>query len=286
MFTLRRLASVASLAAFLALGATASHAAFASTDTAPDAAAGPEHRGHHGHGDLLHASLRLDSLTAAQRQQLEALAQAERTAHANVETARGQLLQTLASRVAAGNVDDVAIAPQMQALESAIQADEPGDRATLEKVHAVLTPAQRAEVASKIEERESHAWGHMRDGAKAAPDAAPPEHEHMGAWGHLLNLSDAQREQIKTNLRSIGPAADKTVWREAHETRQRVLEAFKGSRFVMNEVAPPRDPRVVDEGVEHMVRLAKASAPVLTSEQRAVVSAKLQKMATRATATK
>ena len=68
---------------------------------------------------------------------------------------------------------------------------------------------------------------------------------------------------------------------EAHESREQVIQAFKGDRFVMNEIAPTKDPRLVDEGVVHMVRLAKASAPVLTAEQRATAAAKLQEMAAR-----
>jgi Spy/CpxP family protein refolding chaperone len=267
MLSIRRFASVASLSAFLALGSLGQGTvALASTD-APPAAAEPHH-GHRGHGDLLRASLHLDSLTAAQRQQIEALAQGERSAHANVTTARSQLLHALASRVAAGSVDDVALAPNVQAVEEAIQADEPGDRATLEKLHAVLTPAQRAELVTKIESHEGSHEGNKGRGP--------------GWWGHELNLSQTQRDQIRVNLRSIGPSVDKSVWKEARDSRQHVLEAFKGDRFVMNEVAPTRDPRIVDQGVEGMVRMAKASAPVLTAEQRATASAKLQEMAARA----
>jgi Spy/CpxP family protein refolding chaperone len=284
MGTIRRIASVASLAAFLALGTVAgAHLAYAASDAAPDGAA-EVHHGHHGRGDLVRGALRLESLTADQRQQIETLLQSERTAHAGVEAARGQLLQALASRVAAGSVDDVALAPNVQALESAIQAGEPGERASLEKLHAILTPAQRVELASKAEEHEARAWSRMKEEREASKDAGHERGHEM--WSRMLNLSDAQREQIKTNLRSIGPAPDKTVWKEARETRQRVLEAFKGDRFVMNEIAAPRDPRVVDERVESMVRLAKASAPVLTAEQRAMASAKLQQMAAHMTAKK
>jgi Spy/CpxP family protein refolding chaperone len=280
MFSTRRFASVASVFTFVSvLGLGSSAVAFAAP--APDAAAaaeaGPPHHGHRGHGDLLRASLHLDSLTTAQRQQIEALVQGEKAAHANVEVARSQLLQAVATQVAAGNVNDVALTPNVQAVEGAIQADEPGDRAALEKLHAILTPAQRVELVTKIEAREHR-------GARRPADAggAPRGEGGPGMWGHALNLTDAQKQQIGVNLRSIGPAPDKTVWKEAREARQRVLEAFKGDRFVMREVAAPRDPRVIEQGVERIVRVAKASAPVLTAEQRATAAAKLQQMATRA----
>jgi Spy/CpxP family protein refolding chaperone len=276
MLSLRRFASVASIASFLALGSLAqSGIALASPAPPPSADAGPVggHHGHHGRGDLLRASLHLDSLTTAQRQQIEALAQQERATHANVAAARSQLLQALATRVAAGSVDDAALAPSVQAVEGAIQADEPGDRAALEKLHAILTPAQRVELVTRIE-------SHPHRAMERAPDAGRPEGGFL--LGRALDLTPAQRDQIKANLGSSGPALDKSVWKEARESRQHVLEAFKGDRFVMNEVAPQKDPRVIEQGIEHIVRIAKASAPVLTAEQRATAAAKLQKMATRA----
>jgi Spy/CpxP family protein refolding chaperone len=288
MLSIRRFASVASLSAFLALGTLASTVAFASTDAAAPADAGPaQHHGHRGHGDLLRASLHLESLTAAQRQQIEGLVQQERTTHANVASARSQLLQALATRVAAGSVDDVALAPNVQAVDGAIQADEPGDRAALEKLHAILTPAQRVELVTKVEAREGGKgkWA-SRDGGAANANRAERGEHGGGMWARELNLTQAQKDQIRVNLRSIGPSVDKTVWQEARESREHVLEAFKGDRFVMNEVAPAKDPRLIDQGVERIVRMAKASAPVLTAEQRTAAAAKLQEMASHANAKK
>ena len=278
MFTIRRYASVASLSAFLALGSlAASSVALASTEP-PAADAGGGHHGHHGHGDLVRASLHLDSLTTAQRQQIETLIQQEQATHANVAAARSQLLQALASRVAAGSVDEAALAPNVQAVEGAIQADQPVDRAAVEKLHAILTPAQRVELVTKIESHEHR--GMARSADAGAPDGGRGA-EFM--WGRALSLTPAQRDQIKVNLRSTGPTVNRSVWQEARESRQHVLEAFKADRFVMNEVTPQKDPRIIDQGVERIVRVAKASAPVLTPEQRAAAAAKLQKMAAHGT---
>jgi Spy/CpxP family protein refolding chaperone len=271
MTRFQRIASVASLFTFLAAGT----AAVAHADTA---ATEPAAHGHHhrGHGDLLRASLRLDSLTAAQRQQIEGLVAQEKATHANVRAARSQLFQALASGVAAGNVDDIALSPQVRAVETAMAADEPTDRATLEKLHAVLTPAQRTELVTRVE-------AHMqRGGALQHADAgATGRREGMGPWAHALNLTDAQRQQIGANLRSIGPAVDPTVRKDARESRLHVVEAFKGDRFVMSEVAPLPDPRLLEQEALRPVRLAKAGAPVLTPEQRATAAGKLRDVATR-----
>jgi Spy/CpxP family protein refolding chaperone len=280
MITIRRFGSVASIVACLAsvtLGPAA--VAFAATDGAPGADAGARPHGRHERGDLVRASLRLESLSPGQRQQIEALVQRERTAHANVAAARSQLMKAVAAGVAAGSVSNASLAPSVQAVEGAIAADEPGDRATLEKLHAILTPAQRVELVTKIEAREQHFAGRHAD-AGNAPRVERGE-RGIGMLGRALDLSDAQKQQIGANLRSMSPTVDKSVWKEAREARQHVLEAFQGDRFLMSEVAPPRDPRLVDQGIERIVRVAEASAPVLTPEQRATASAKLQEMAAR-----
>jgi Spy/CpxP family protein refolding chaperone len=234
------------------------------------------HRGHHGrerHGDLVHAALRLDSLGDAQRQQIEGLIAQEKGVHANVRVARSQLLEAVAAGVAAGNVDDIALSPNVKAVESAIQADEPAERATLERLHAILTPAQRVELVGRLE---SHAG--PRGPRESLREDAGAQTEHRGPrpFARELNLTDAQRAQIATNLRSIGPATDRSAWKGAHETERHVLEAFKGDRFVMNEVAPPRDPRLVEQEAMRVVRMAKASAPVLTVTQRSTAATELR----------
>jgi len=282
MIGFRKFASMASLVSLVGL---------VSVGTAAVAHAGPEageqaqgehgHRGHHGrgrHGDLVRTSLRLESLSDAQRQQIEGLIAQERGAHANVRAARSQLLEAVAAGIAAGNVDDIALSPNVQAVESAIQADEPADRAALEKLHAILTPAQRAELVGRIE---SHT-GPRGPRATPATDGGPPEAGRgPRAFARELNLTDAQRAQIATNLRSIGPATDRTAWKGAHDSEHRVLEAFKGDRFVMNEVASPRDARLVEAEATRVVRMAKASAPVLTVAQRTTAAAELRARATR-----
>ncbi|HEY2517581.1 MAG TPA: Spy/CpxP family protein refolding chaperone [Polyangiaceae bacterium] len=264
----QKVASVVSILSAFGLSAVGmAHVAYAGTPDATDAGASHHHRGHRRGGDLLRASLRLDSLTASQRQQIEQLASGERAAHANVRTAEGALMKAVAAGVSSGSVDENALKPNVQAVESAKAADEPGDRASLEKLHAILTPAQRAELVGRLEShspRTGQAWA-GRGG------------EHEGKWGggHGLNLTDAQKAQIKANMKSGAPSVDPSVRSEAMESHRRVLEAFKGDRFVMNEVAPSRDPRLVDAETMRMVRFAKASAPVLTAEQRAEAAARL-----------
>jgi Spy/CpxP family protein refolding chaperone len=237
---------------------------------------GARHHKHHGRGDPLHASLRLESLSASQRTQIEQLVASEKAATANVRAARGQLTQAVAAGLGSGNVSEQTVAPQLQAVEGAIQAEEPVMRGTLEKLHAILTPAQRTELVGKIEAREAKMQARMAEHREAG--ASQAKEGGVGPWGRALGLTDAQRAQIKANLGGA-PAVDPALRLEARTERERVIEAFKGDRFVMNEIAAPKDPRLINEEAARMVRLAKAAAPVLTAEQRATAAAKLQQMA-------
>jgi Spy/CpxP family protein refolding chaperone len=258
------------------VGSTVASAAPEPQQQAQQQDAGARHHRHHGRGDLLHASLRLESLSASQRTQIEQLVASDKAATANVRAARGQLTQALAAGLGAGNVNEQALGPQLQALEGAIEADEPVMRGTLEKLHAILTPAQRTELVNKVEGREARMQAWMAEHRGAG--SAQTREGNVGPWGRALGLTDAQRAQIKANLGST-PAVDPALRVEARTERQRVLDAFKGDRFVMNEIAPARDPRLIDEEPGRMVRLAKAAAPVLTADQRATAAAKLQQMA-------
>ena len=90
-------------------------------------------------------------------------------------------------------MDDVALAPSVQAVEGAIQADEPGERAALEKLHAILTPAQRVELVTKIASRGAEAkarWTHHDGGA-------PKGERGPGMLARELNLSAAQMDRSR-----------------------------------------------------------------------------------------
>jgi hypothetical protein len=102
-------------------------------------------------------------------------------------------------------------------------------------------------------------------------------------WAADLHLSDEQRAQIKSGLRQRFPAmqgGQEHPWIAAHEHGQRVLEAFRQDRFVMNEVAPAQDPaKRAGRMSDHMFGLMETVLPVLTPEQRTIAAQKLRERA-------
>jgi Spy/CpxP family protein refolding chaperone len=265
-------------------------AAWAGTATAAPGQAQAEadggsghHHGRHHHGNLLHASLQLPSLSSAQRQQIEALLSQERSAHANVESARAALLTAVASGIDAGKVDPTSLQPKVSAVASAIAADEPGEDAALEKLHAILTPAQRTELVQQVTSHMGHTGGDAgrRDGGAGRGHGGGPG----GPLG-TLNLSDAQKQQIHTAMQSAHQApsdAEKNEMKTYFEARKQMLQAFEGDRFVMRELVPPKPADAIQREADRIVTLASAATPVLTADQRSTASAKLRAMAARTT---
>ena len=276
---------VSSISILSALSLATGGLALAAPDAATGAAeahGGHHGRGHHAGGDLVRAALRLPSLRADQRAQIQQLVDQEKVAHVGVRAARGDLMVAVAQGVEAGRVDDAALKPKIDAVAHAADAARPVQRAALEKLHAILDASQRAELVNAIE---AH-----RQAAPAASEAERGERRGHGG-GPLargLDLTPQQKDQIRANIKASHDAsASAGGGRQAHEAARaqhaKVLEAFKGDRFVMNEVAPVVPEAGRARGEQKMIDAVKASLPVLTPQQRATAAAKMRAEAQRAT---
>ena len=101
-------------------------------------------------------------------------------------------------------------------------------------------------------------------------------------WAADLNLSDAQRAQIKDALHQAWQAKaagheGHEPWAEAKERGQKLMAAFKQDRFVMDEVAPARDIAAKAQTMsDHLLGVAQIALPILTPEQRTIAAQKLR----------
>jgi Spy/CpxP family protein refolding chaperone len=153
--------------------------------------------------------------------------------------------------------------------------------ASLNQLHAILTPEQRSSLVAKLESR--HAKGPRHD-AKDKPRRAFDKDAKLGkhAGRHEfkllrgLELTDAQREQLSAALDN---KLDPAVMRQAHEQRrqqhQAMLKAFATPSFdaakFMDGSAPARHGR---ERAEHQVKFVERALTVLTPEQRQQAAAR------------
>ena len=252
---IRRTATFASLAGAVAF--VTAGVAFANEGQSSGA---EHHKGEHRKGHragLLGAALKLDSITPEQRSSIEQLIAQRRTASTPVRQADAQLLTLLAQQVEQAQVDPQGLTPSLATEQSAAEAENTVDRDTLNRLHALLSPAQRGQLVDQMEGM--HAKGHEEHGDK-----------NRGRFGWGLQLTPEQRAQIRANLTASAPASG-----TPRTSRSALLEAFRGDSFDASAFLGVRNPGARIE------RLAQAMVPVLSPSQRATWASHLRTRAQR-----
>jgi len=257
-----RIVTVASLAGAVALAPAGLAYAQQAVTTA--------HEGHRmGHRmGLVGAALKLDSLTPSQRTAIEQLLQTRRSAEAPVRQADAQLLTVLAQQVEQAAINRAALVPSVTARENAALAAHNVDLDTVQKLHDLLTPAQRGQLVDGIE---AHFRGHV--------DAGKGDHGHgdrLGMIAKKLGLTDQQKAQIASNFRAERQAeGDSGAHPDFRGAGKAWLEAFRGDTFNASTSAP-NGTEMMEHRANRMEDLLAAAVPVLTPAQRAELASHLR----------
>lgn len=233
---------------------------------------GEGHHGHHGHRmGLVGDALKLDSLTPAQRTAIEQLAQTRRAAEVPVRQADAQVLTVLAQQVEQASINKQALAPTVGARESAALAARTVDLDTMQKLHGLLTPAQRGQLVDAIEARfhAEHGKGHGEHGKDHG------EHGHLGEIAKKLGLTDQQREQIATNFRAERQEQPVAGLHGDPAAAKAWIESFRGDAFNASASAA-NQPQRMDRRARGMEDLLVAAVPVLSPAQRAELASDLR----------
>ena len=277
-------ASAVPLAACSGATSTSEPSATASTATTT----GPLNVSVHGPAKHVADALATVPLRADQRVTLEQMAKDAETRMEPARKARGDLMLAIADQIQAGAIDKTALQPKIDALAAAHQAVQPQNRAAFEKLHDLLTPDQRLAFVNAME---SHHAEHAQ-GENAGPRG------RMHKWAADLGLSQDQQDQIKTKLQArwqahvanattgadpSGAVGDGHLIAKGHEMHAQykaMLEAFKGDKFSMDQVAPAPDHKEMAHGFAgHMLGMLETALPVLTPEQRTIAANKLRERA-------
>lgn len=235
------------------------------------------HAGHHKGGHrmgLIGDALKLDSLTPAQRTSIEQLAQTRRTAEVPVRQADAQVLTVLAQQVEQAAINRQALAPTVSARDSAAAAARTVDLDTVQKLHDLLTPAQRGQLVDAIE---AHFQGGDKHDGAGKHDGGAGDHEggHLGMIAKKLGLTDQQKAQIASNLRAERQAETSTTPRPDFRAAGKAwLDSFRGDAF--NASASPNAPQMMDRRTNRMEDLMTAAVPVLSPAQRAELASHLR----------
>ena len=211
-----------------------------------------------------------------QRVEIEGLASDADAQHQAAARARGEILTALAGQVEAGQIDRAALQPKIDAATQALAAARPADEAALQRLHALLTPEQRGQVADALESRHKE--------MRAEHTHAHGEHRaRMDRWAADLKLTDAQRAQIMAAFASQRNArgADFKAMHEkmAHAHEHPFAESFRADTLTL---PAPTDAHVQAGPIaDHFIVLAQTILPILTPEQRTLAAAKLRERVAR-----
>ncbi|UQA63024.1 Spy/CpxP family protein refolding chaperone [Polyangium aurulentum] len=300
--SLKLFASIALVAAFASAGCATTGPLSESDEEVASAseAASEGKRGHEGREgkfghprgghELLFVALKELDLSAEQRKTIEGaiekLGDKEPGGMAAVHKA-------LADGVRAGKIDEAAVKAKMGEIEQKASARRADAAKALETLHATLTPEQRDELVSHIEERmQKHPrmmggrdkGDHERRGPMGArgPQGRGGEKGAMhGPMGHLLrglDLREEQRTAIASKLEAQRPdkPSREEMEKKHEEMRARAeatLRAFRSDKFDAEAALPEK----MGEGhIGHLVTALGAIVPVLDEGQRAELAKRLE----------
>jgi Spy/CpxP family protein refolding chaperone len=222
-----------------------------------------------GHMNFVREAMSQVALRPDQQPVVDQLAKDAEARHQSIQTARAALRNALADQVQAGKIDRAALQPQLDALLAAIEQSRPADRAAFVRLHDVLDKTQRAQFVDALEAkfRGKHGGEHL-------------SMNHARQWASDLNLSDQQRDQIRTAVRSkFDGQRDqmRAQWMASREQGKQMLESFRQDQFTLDANSPQLFGRDrVAAGIGKMIDFAEAALPVLTPDQRTVVAQKIR----------
>jgi Spy/CpxP family protein refolding chaperone len=194
------------------------------------------------------------------------LDQARHTAEAPVRQADAQVLLALAHQVEQASIDPSALAQTLSARAIAAAAARAADLVTTQKLHDLLTPAQRNQLVDNVgAQLRSHI-----DSRKGDWDAGHRSHGNLGKIAEKLGLTDQQKAQILANLRAEHRASGDARAHDAafHGAGKAWLDSFRDETYNAAGAAPSVHQRAWHRGDrgEHLIA---AVVPVLSSVQRA-----------------
>jgi Spy/CpxP family protein refolding chaperone len=239
------------------------------------------HRHHHEGGVVMFIAMSLDSLgvppeEAAKIEKIQGdLFAKMEPAHA----AEQKVLGILADGIAAGKIDEPKVKAAIEGVKAASSGLHDASVKSLNELHAVLTPEQRAALVGKVEAH-WEVWKSANNQEEAAGDEAHPG--HLDRVAKDLNLSPDQVTKIRANFAERlqkHPLKFDASQVDAHI--QDFGTAFKSDTFdaKMLKHGPFAHQHLAVWGAWRMAHFYEAVGPVLTPEQRTKLSAEMKEHA-------
>ena len=220
----------------------------------------------HGGRRMFERALEQLELRPEQQQAIDQLKAEAEKRHEPVKAAKRELMNAAADQVEAGKIDRCELDPKIEKVAAAKAQAHPEDRAAFEKLHSILDKQQRTTFVDSLK-RSWEARRQAHDPTRLADKMA-----------RELGLTEEQKGKVQQILSGLREITEALGTHEEHGERwSRVLEAFKGDRFVLDEVAPAEDvAAMMTRKMAGHLWAAEALLPVLDKDQRALLAQKLR----------
>ena len=226
--------------------------------------------GSHGMVKFVGEALSQVALRTDQRAAIEKLASDAETRHASGKALRANLANAIAAQVETGTVDKTALQPQIDALAADWDTQRPLDHASFQAMHDLLDATQRQAFVDAVHAnmQAKHAEHHGARGEK------------MQEWATALNLTDAQKDQIKTSMQAEFAAHKGDMIQhmtEGKEARGHILDNFVADTFNVDQAMPKIDTKEkASEIAAHGIHFVEIVLPTLTVDQRKLAADKIR----------
>ncbi len=238
-----------------------------------------EHHRHHHHGGVTQfIAMSLDTLGVpdAKRERVE---QVQADLHACMTPAReieNDLLVTLADGVAAGTIDTEKVDAKIVLLDGAATTVHDCSADTLNKLHAVLSKAERETLVHKVQ---AH-WAVWRQVNHEADVGGKEQGGRLADLALELSLTTDQVETMAAALqKGLAGLAGKFEPKKVEEHVQAFSTAFVQKSFDAKSLTANANGHIATCGARRMSLFYETVAPLLTSEQRTTLAQHLREHA-------
>jgi Spy/CpxP family protein refolding chaperone len=225
------------------------------------------HRHHHRGGVTQFVAMGLDTLGEddAKGPEIEKLHSELQAQMASTRAAEKDLLLTLATGVAAGAVDKGAVDASLAKLTAASEAARGASLDTLNKLHAILSPAERADLADKVQ-------AHWEVWRQVNHEEAPGGRQRGGRIAELteeLSLTPEQVDQISASFpKALAGRRSRLDPKKGNDYVGSFATAFAADSFDAKSLTSRVNPRLAGHGAARMALFYETATPVLTPDQR------------------
>ena len=191
--------------------------------------------------------------------------------------AEKSLMLTLADGMAAGNIEQAKVDAAVSQLSTAAAGVHDAVADSLNQLHAVLTPEQRAALADKVE-------AHLAVWREANTDGDVKKDGREGRLAELqkaLAMTPDQVEKVRASLADSAGRAGPYDRKEGEASLEAFRTAFVGDHFDAKSLGMGgvANAHIATWGATRMSRFYEAVGPVLSADQRARLADMLRRHA-------